>query len=108
MRLFRDNSSPVRISVHLLDIKSDEETAAVGDAIAENRRNCEFYGWAEWTVADASQDGRKVCNLPEWWHAAIVLPCEEDDKQGRERHAELLAASAVCRPRPHKGAGGRG
>lgn len=99
-RLFRDNASPVQISVHRLDVKSDKETTMIGDAIAKNRQRAVFCGWAELTIAAASKDGRKVRDLKEWWHAAIVLPCEEDDQHEREKHAELLSREAASRRYP--------
>lgn len=98
-RLFRDNASPVEISVHRLDVKSDKETTMIGDHAAKSRKSGVFCGWAELTVAKASKDDRKVRALDEWWHAAIVLPCEKDDTHEREKHAESLASEVdLCRP----------
>ena len=92
-----------RISVHILgdDLK---DTAKRCDDIAKQRgANRTFYGWAEVPVAIAEQHDRTVIASPthdDPWHADIVLPREPSGKVALERHAEELAANAVCCPRP--------
>ena len=102
--IFLDKKSPLAISVFLLDITSDAELTQIGDDMASQRAGKRtFYGWAELSVADASEDERRVHATPRTenqWHADIVLPSTvETDKQERERHAQRLAQMAVPRER---------
>lgn len=119
-RLFFDNASPVEISVNRLtpepnqappadrpDLAPDTEISKISDRSANARvpqRN--FYGWAELSVRQASQDGRTVraSPLPEnQWHADIILPAEAKEKETiRRKHAAKLAGNSVWRPRPIK------
>ena len=101
--IFRDKQSLVEISVFLLNFTSDETLTKIGDDMAQQRSpNRKFYGWAELSVADASEDERKVRATPRpenKWHADIVLPSSaKTDKKERERHANQLASMAVPRP----------
>ena len=101
--LFLDNKSPIEISVFLLDIASDESLTKIGDAMATQRgAGRSFYGWAEISVAKASENGRQVRYTPQSenkWHADIVLPViVQADKQERERHAGQLARASIPRP----------
>ena len=101
--VFLDGKSLNKISVDILG-GNHEEVARRCDDIAKQRgANRSFYGWAEVSVACASEDGRTVLASPipeDRWHADIVLPCEPNDTDEREWHAEELAANAVCCPRP--------
>ncbi len=101
--IFLDKKSQVEISVFLLDFAPDEKLTEIGDRIAQQRDGSRtFYGWAELSVVDASEDGRKVYATPQpnnKWHADIVLPSSaETDKKERERHVNRLAKMAVPRP----------
>lgn len=114
--IFLDNASPTELSVHRLtpvpnrkppadrpDLAPDTMIAEIGDRRAEALgRN--FYGWAELSVADASEQGRAVRILPlpeNQWHADIVLPDEARKKERTRRdHAAKLAGKSKWRPRP--------
>ncbi len=101
--LFLDNKSPINISVFLLNIVSDERLTKIGDAMATQRGpDRSFYGWAEISVANASESDREVHYTPQSenkWHADIILPAiVEADKKARERHAERLADMSIPRP----------
>ena len=102
--IFLDRKSPLAISVFLLNLTSDAELTQIGDDMAHQRgANRTFYGWAEMSVADASQDRRQVLATPQpenKWHADIVLPpTAKTDKRERERHAQQLAKIATPRAR---------
>ena len=101
--LFLDNKSPINISVFLLNFASDEDLTKIGDAMAIQRgTGRSFYGWAEVSVAKASENGREVHYTPQsgnQWHADIVLPViVQADKKARERHAHQLADMSIPRP----------
>lgn len=123
-RLFLDKKSPINISVNRLTPKpgqeppagrlglmSDAELAVIGDQrIVELKRlkkispKQEFGGWAELSVEDAEQNGRRVFSSPEKnnpSHAEIFLPILAIlSKRMRKRHARALAKKAKWRPRP--------
>lgn len=101
--VFLDRTSPIEISVFLLDFTSDKKLTKIGDSMATQRgANRHFYGWAELSVADAGKDDRKVRTTPQHenkWHADIVLPSTAaTEKKERERHANQLAKMASPRP----------
>ena len=101
--IFIDNKSPIEISVFLLNFTSDADLTKIGDAMATQRGpGRSFYGWAEVSVAKASENGRQVRYTPKSenkWHADIVLPViVEADKKARERHASQLARMSIPRP----------
>ncbi|WP_424947011.1 hypothetical protein [Candidatus Spongiihabitans sp.] len=100
--IFLNNKSPINISVFLLDIASNEMLTKIGDAMAKNRgAGRSFYGWAEVSVANASENGREVHYTPQpgnKWHADIVLPViVQADKKAREQHAKQLVDMAISR-----------
>ena len=100
---FRDEKSPVEISVFILSRVSDSKLTQIADSIAVQRgSNRKFYGWAELSVANASIDAREVHATPapeNKWHADIVLPiAAKDDKKVRERHVNQLAHLSTLRP----------
>ena len=102
--IFRDEKSPVEISVFILSRVSDRKLTQIADSIAVQRgSNRKFYGWAELSVANASIDAREVHATPapeNKWHADIVLPiAAKDDKKVRERHVNQLAHLSTSRPR---------
>ncbi len=101
-QIFLDETSPIEISVFHLDNASDKDLTEIGDDMATQRGiNREFYGWAELSVANASENKREVHATPNplnQWHADIVLPSiAETDKMERERHANELAQMVVHR-----------
>ena len=103
MDVFLDSKSRNKISVHILGDGLKDVAQRCDDIAKQRGVNRSFYGWAEVAVAVAEQHGRAVVASPtpdDRWHADIVLPCAPDDKVERERHAIILAAHAVCRPRP--------
>ena len=100
---FLDKKSPINISVFLLNFASDEDLTKIGDAMATQRGpGRSFYGWAEVSVAKASENGREVHYTPQSrnkWHADIVLPViVQADKKKREYHAGKLARASIPRP----------
>ena len=102
--IFIDKKSPINISVFLLNFASDERLTKIGNAMAIQRGpGRSFYGWAEVSVAKASENGREVHYTPQsgnQWHADIVLPViVQADKKKREYHAGKLARASIPRPR---------
>ncbi len=101
--VFLDNTSPIEISVFILDTAPNKELTGIGDDMAKQRSgNRSFYGWAEIPIVSVSKDNRKVRATPQpknQWHADIVLPSKaEQENRERKRHANQLAKIAVPRP----------
>lgn len=91
---------------------SDADLAIIGDrrvAQLKSRGKIDLkqklYGWAELSVDDAEQDGRRVFSSPTKGnpsHAEVFLPINAVySKQIREYHARELAKKAKWRPRPN-------
>ncbi len=102
--IFRIKDDSIEISVFLLGFTSNEMLTNIGDAMAKNRgAGRSFYGWAEVSVVNASENGREVHYTPQpgnKWHADIVLPVIINaDKRKREQHFGQLARAAIPRSR---------
>ena len=100
--IFLNNKSLTEISVFILDIGPDDNLTEIGNTMATQRaENRKFYGWAEISVINASEENRKVCYTPRpenKWHADIILPePAAQEKKERERHAIQLAGMAFPR-----------
>ena len=100
-RIFQEKPEKDSLSVDRLDYVSDD---VMTDIQVRGSASRKFYGWAQLTVADASEEQREVRATPtsdNKYHADIILnlPEGEERKDTQKSHANDLATKATWRPR---------